>query len=122
MSEIQTVNGQRVLLWEQEGVPLASSRDASDLVGEAFSAEAKVVVIPVERLSPDFFKLSSGLAGEVLQKFVNYGLKVAILGDITAAVAASSPLRDFVRESNRGRSVWFVEDRADLDARVAALA
>lgn len=122
MSEIETINGQRVLLWDREGAPLASSRDASDLVGEAFSTEAKVVVIPVERLSPEFLKLSSGLAGEVLQKFVNYGLKVAILGDITAAVAASGPLRDFVRESNRGRSVWFVDDRADLDARIAALA
>ena len=120
MSEIETINGQRVLLWSREGAPLASSRDASDLVGEALSAQAKLVVIPVERLSPDFLKLSSGLAGEVLQKFVNYGLKVAILGDIAAAVAASGPLRDFVRESNRGRSVWFVPDRADLDARIAA--
>lgn len=122
MSEIETINGQPVLFWSREGAPLASSRDASDLVGEALSAQAKLVVIPVERLSPDFLKLSSGLAGEVLQKFVNYGLKVAILGNIAAAVAASGPLRDFVRESNRGRSVWFVPDRADLGARIAALA
>lgn len=121
MSKIETINGQRILLCDREGAALASSRDASDLVGEAFSAEAKMIVIPVERLSPDFLKLSSGLAGEVLQKFVNYGLKVAIIGDIAAAIAASGPLRDFVRESNRGHSVWFVDDRADLDARVAAL-
>ena len=121
MSEIEIINGQRVLLWNREGAPLASSHDASDLVGEAFSTEAKLIVIPVERLSPDFLRLSSGLAGEVLQKFVNYGLKVAILGDVSAAVAASGPLGDFVRESNRGRSVWFVDDRADLNAKIATL-
>lgn len=119
MNQIEVIAGHRVLFWDLDGAPLASSREASDLVGDAFSAEAKLVVIPAGRLSPDFLKLSTGLAGEVLQKFVNYGLKVAILGDIGPALAASGPLRDFVRESNRGRSVWFVADRADLEARIA---
>ena len=40
------------------------------------------------RLSPDFLRLSTGLAGDVLQKFVNYGLRVAIVGDVSAAAAS----------------------------------
>lgn len=84
------------------------------------SLGAELVVVPTARLSADFLRLSTGLAGEVLQKFVNYRLTPVILGDISVAVAASDPLRDFVRESNRGRSVLFVPDRDALEERLAA--
>lgn len=77
-------------------------------------------MIPVERLAPEFFRLSTGLAGEVLQKFVTYGYQVAIVGDIAAHVATSSALRDFVRESNAGRHVCCLPDQAALDARLAS--
>ena len=58
--------------------------------------------------------------GEVIQKFVNYRLRLAFVGDIGVAVAASDALRDFVRESNRGRHVWFVADMAALEAKLSA--
>ena len=119
--ETTEIAGLRVLLWPENGPSLASGRDASDIIGDAFSVQAQVVVIPAVRLSPDFLRLSTGLAGEVLQKFVNYGLRAVILGDVSAA-AASGPLRDFIGESNRGRQVWFLPDLAALEAKVAQLA
>ena len=67
-------------------------------------------MIPVSRLGPGFLTLSTRIAGEVIQKFVTYGFQVAFVGDVSAAVAASNALRDFVCESNRGRHVWFVND------------
>ena len=115
------IAGLRVLLWRQDGRPLATGRDASDIIGDAFSAQAQIVAIPAARLSPDFLRLSIGLAGEVLQKFVNYGLRAVILGDVSAAAAASAPLRDFIGESNRGRQVWFLPDLAALETKAAAL-
>ena len=69
---------------------------------------------------PDFFDLRTGLAGAVLQKLVNYHLRVAIVGDVTREVAASKAFADFVTESNRGGHVWFVRDEAELEARLAA--
>jgi hypothetical protein len=113
------LGGVRAVAWPQDGAPLSTGRDAGDLVGAAFSHEARLVILPAANLSPDFLRLASGLAGEVLQKFVNYGLRVAIVGDIAAALAQSAPLRDFVRESNRGRQVWFVADLAELETRLA---
>ena len=101
------------------GTVIADGQGAVDLIGETWGEEADLVALPVERLAPAFFRLSTGLAGEVLQKFVTYGLRVAVVGDIEAHLAASSALRDFVRESNAGRHVWFVADRAALDARLA---
>ncbi len=70
-----------------------------------------------QQQSPDFLKLSTGVAGEVFQKFVNYGLGCAIVGDITRALENSGALRDFVRETNKGKSIWFVADFAELEGR-----
>lgn len=63
-------------------------------------------------VTEDFFILSNGLAGEILQKFVNYGIKFAIYGDYSKYT--SKPLKDFVYESNQGTDAFFVatEDKA----------
>ena len=120
MSGASQMVGQ-VLVWmcDPAGSPLDGDRAATDIIGDALGSGARMVAIPVARLGPGFLTLSTRIAGEVIQKFVNYGLQVAFVGDISAAVAASDALRDFVRESNRGRHVWFVEDLAALEAKLA---
>jgi hypothetical protein len=96
------------------GRMLAQESDALDIIGEAFGQQAELVVIPVGRLSPDFFRLGTGLAGAVLQKFTNYNLRVAIVGDISAYTDKSVPLSDFVRECNRRGQVRFLVSDAEL--------
>jgi hypothetical protein len=118
--QLVELGGRRAWLCAADGPPLASERDAADLVGETLGAGVRLVIIPLARLSPAFLDLKTRLAGEVLQKFVTYGRQVAIVGDVSAAVAASGALRDFVRESNRGRSVWFVADLAALERKLGA--
>ena len=114
----EQVAGVRVLIVDAGGPPIASERDGADLIGDAIGEGADWLAIPVARLSDDFLKLSTGLAGEILQKAVNYRISVAIVGDIAARVAASKPLNDFVVESNRGRHVWFVDDLDALRTRL----
>jgi Domain of unknown function (DUF4180) len=80
------------------------------------------VALPAGRLDDRFYDLRTGLAGEVLQKFVNYRVRLVVLGDISAHTAASDALRDLVRESNRGDHIWFVTDLDELDTRFAARA
>jgi hypothetical protein len=115
---ISEIAGLRAYVCDANGPPIASERDATDIVGETLGPEARLVVIPLSRLAPAFLDLKTRLAGEVLQKFVNYRRQVAILGDVSEAVAGSEALRDFVRESNRGRTVWFVPDMAALEAKL----
>jgi hypothetical protein len=97
-----------------EGPLLRSANDAIELT---YSVEADWIAVPVQRLDPAFFDLSSGVAGEFVQKFVNYGQRLAIVGEIPDPSAA---LRDFVRECNRGRQVWVVADAGELAARLRA--
>ena len=115
---VHDLAGACVFVCPDEGPSLAEDRNLSDLIGELFSSGARVVAVPLARLGPDFLRLSSGVAGHVLQKLVNYRFQVAVVGDVAAAVAASAPLRDFVRESNRGTTVWFVADVKALEAKL----
>jgi hypothetical protein len=117
---LQTIAGIRALLLPAEGPALESERDATDVIGEVLGVDAQLVAIPVERLSADFFTLSTRKAGLFIQKFTNYRVRLAIVGEIGAQVAASQALGDFVRESNRGQQVWFVRDMDELAAKLAA--
>lgn len=117
--ELKTLAGHAVFVCAPDGPVLASEADAVDLIGSLWGIEAEWVALPVARLSPGFLTLRTGLAGAVIQKFVTYRLRLAILGDISAEVAVSPALADFVRESNSGDRVWFVNDPAALEARLA---
>ncbi|HEY6904010.1 MAG TPA: DUF4180 domain-containing protein [Candidatus Acidoferrales bacterium] len=101
-----------------EGPLLRSDRDAVDLMSEAMSHGIRFIVIPAERLSDDFFRLKTRIAGEVIQRFAMYRMRVAILGDISRHVAESTSLRDFVYESNRGNQCWFVADLDEFSKRL----
>ncbi|MEO7222089.1 MAG: DUF4180 domain-containing protein [Devosia sp.] len=96
------------LIFDNDGPILAREGDTNDFISQGWDAQADRLVIPVSRLSPDFFKLSTGLAGAVLQKCTNYSFRVAIVGDISAYTDKSGPLRDFVYESNKRGDVRFV--------------
>lgn len=115
---IRQIRGTNALVLAAEGASLESERDATDVIGETFGADVGLVLIPASRLSGDFFRLSTRKAGLFIQKFTNYRIRLAILGDIEAHVAASDALRDFVRESNKGQAVWFVTDEAALEAKL----
>ena len=67
----------------------------------------KNIAIPNDLITDRFFILSSGLAGEILQKFINYRFRIAIYGDYTKYT--SKPLKDFIYESNNGRDVFFTD-------------
>jgi hypothetical protein len=99
----------KVLWVDNEGPPLGTEDDAVELIGEALGQDADLIAIPAQRLSADFWRLSTRTAGLFLQKLINYRLRVVIVGDISEPVAGSSALADFVRESNRGGQVSFVD-------------
>lgn len=108
----------RLFLCAGDGPPLRSDRDAVDLIGEAFGADVEAIVIPTSRLGPGFLDLSTRIAGDVIQKLVNYRYRAVFLGDISQSLEVSKALRDFVRESNRGTMVWFLPDLAALEQRL----
>ena len=72
----------------------------------------KNIIIDKNLIAEKFFILSTGFAGEILQKYINYGGRIAIFGDYSHYT--SKPLHDFIYESNQGKDVFFAatEDEA----------
>jgi hypothetical protein len=117
MTISQTPTGD-LRLYEVDAIG-STLRSASDILSEVFSAGANFAVLPVGRLDPAFFQLRTGLAGEIMQKFVNYGIRLAIIGDISSLTAASEPLHDLVYEMNQGTDIWFIPTREQLETRLS---
>ena len=76
-----------------------------------YETGAERIVIDKAVICGDFFILSTGMAGEILQKFMNYHVKVAVFGDYSHYT--SKPLKDFIYESNHGKDFFFVATREE---------
>lgn len=91
---------------EDSGLVITDVQSAIDLLMTAkYEFGTKNIIIAKEQIADRFFVLSSGLAGEILQKYVNYGGRIAIYGDYSHYT--SKPLHDFIYESNKGKDVFF---------------
>src|SRR5690606_10319287 len=102
---------------ELMGGVIASERDATEVLGNASYLGADHVLVTAEQLGPGFRDLSSGLAGAVAQKFVNYGMRLVVVG--VDPGAGSESWRAWVRESNRGSPLWFLAGRGEARAGLA---
>ena len=91
--------------------------DILDLMAEVRYNGSGTMIIHKKSLHPDFFDLKTRVAGEILQKFSNYRMQLAIVGDFSAYKSKS--LKDFIKESNRMGTIYFVgtidEARSKLD-------
>ena len=118
---LTTIQRVQVLVCAPDGKKLKSEREALDLIGEAIQQGAELILVPVQRLEDDFFRLKTRLAGHIIQKFVTYRRRLVILGDISGHVAQSRALKDFVYEANRGTQVWFLTDLQELNERLGRM-
>ena len=95
--------------------------DAASALELAMSAKyetgADRLAIDKRVIAEDFFILSTGMAGEILQKFINYHVKAAIWGDYTRY--ADKPLKDFICQSNKGGDFFFVETKEEAVRKLA---
>lgn len=99
------------------GVLITDGQSALDLIATVkYETGCEAMVLPKSALSEDFFRLPTGLAGEVLQKFINYHMRLAVVGDYSGYT--SKNLKDFLYESNKGSAVLFLADEAEAVTRL----
>ena len=102
-------NNIKVAVVSSDELLIADVQSALDLIMTVkYETDCTNIVINKEAVVKDFFVLSTCLAGEILQKFINYGVRFAIYGDFSEYT--SKPLRDFMYESNKGKDIYFQPD------------
>lgn len=102
-------NGTDIALINSPSLVLTDVQSALDLMATIqYEHGCERIAVNKEAVAEDFFILSTRLAGDILQKFINYGKKLAIYGDFSRYT--SKPLKDFIYESNNGSDIFFMPD------------
>jgi hypothetical protein len=115
---IVETNNVRIAVVESDTLVVTDGQSALDLVATVdYGHGTQRVIIPKSAICEDFFKLSTGIAGEVAQKFVNYGFRIAIVGDFSGYT--SNPLRDYIYECNSGRHINFAATEEEATRRLS---
>lgn len=105
-------NGIDIAVISGDELVIVDTQSALDLeMTVKYETGAERIVIDKDVICGDFFVLSTGMAGEILQKFTNYHVKVAVYGDYSHYT--SKPLKDLIYESNHGKDFFFVSTKEE---------
>ena len=111
-TEVIKKNNTEVAVVNSEELLITDVQSALDLVMTVkYETGCTNIAVNKGAIINDFFVLSTCLAGEILQKFINYGVRFAIYGDFSEYT--SKPLKDFMYESNKGHDVFFVSSQEE---------
>jgi hypothetical protein len=109
--ETHNINDTKIAEVISEGIIINNIEDGLDLLGNLYYQGFDKIVLHENNITPDFFDLKTGIAGEILQKFSNYRVRLAIVGDFSKYTSKS--LTNFIYESNKGRHINFVTSTAE---------
>lgn len=104
--ETHTINEIKIAEIISESIIIKNSSDGLDLLGNIYYQGYDRLIIHEKNIIPEFFDLKNGMAGEILQKFSNYRVHLAIVGQFTQHTGKS--ITDFIRESNKYGHIVFV--------------
>ena len=110
--EITTIKGNQheIAVVNSDEIVITDVQSALDLImSVSYQTGSNRIIINKSAICEDFFDLSTQIAGDILQKFVTYKIKIAIVGDFSAYTSKS--LKAFIYESNRGNNVFFLPDK-----------
>jgi uncharacterized membrane protein len=104
------VNDGQATYFISDAILISSEQDALDIMGEA---ELGGIILHDYNFEKDFFDLSTRKLGDVLQKFTNYRMRLAIIGDFSKY--PSKILPNFIAESNRHKKYIFVSSLDEVN-------
>ena len=107
------INGQTIAEFNAQDVVLRTTQEFLQMIMDSC---AEGIIVHQQNIDESFFQLRSGLAGEMLQKVVNYRLRLAIVGDFS--IYESESLKAFITESNRTSTIVFVHTTAEALTRL----
>ena len=110
--EIHEKNNIRIAEVISETVLITNAEDGVDLLGNLYYQDFDKIIIHERNITPNFFDLKNGIAGEILQKFSTYRVSLAIVGDFNKYESKS--VKEFIFESNKFGHINFA--RTTLEA------
>ncbi|MFB5249166.1 DUF4180 domain-containing protein [Bacillus cereus] len=114
------IGGINIAVVRNDTVLISDVQSALDLMATVqYEADSKRIVINRSLISESFFDLKTRLAGDILQKFINYSVKIAIVGDFSMYTGKS--LKDFIYECNKGKDIFFLATEQQAIEKLSSL-
>lgn len=102
-------NGLKTAQIVSDNILIKKLDDATQLLGDMYYQGFDKIILNESNICPEFFDLKTKLAGEILQKFSNFNMKLQIIGSWQKYQSPS--LQDFIFESNKGSLINFIEKK-----------
>ena len=119
-TETRIINNLKITVVSSSEIIISDVASAIDFIATvSYETGSHAVILNKAAVSEGFFDLKTKIAGEILQKFVQYQMKLAIVGDFSRY--SSKSLKDFFYECNKGRDLFFVSDEETAIEKLAAL-
>jgi hypothetical protein len=109
--ETHNINDTKIAEVISEDNIISSIDDGLELLGNLYYQDFDKIIIHEKNITPKFFDLKNGIAGEILQKFSNYRVRLVIVGDFSKYITKS--INEFIYESNKGRQINFVNSQSE---------
>jgi len=117
-----------IKIHEQDGIKIAevaankvlisNAEEGLQLLADLYYQDFDRIILHERNICNDFFDLRTKLAGEILQKFSNFRVRLAIVGDFNKFSGQS--IKDFIFESNKSKQINFLTSLADAKDRLSA--
>lgn len=103
----------RYIEFASSEVQIRSEKDAIDIISACFENDVCLIMLHSEALDDDFFKLRTGVAGAILQKFVNYRFKVALV--VSDDEKIKGKFKELLAETNKGNDYRVFNSKTDAE-------
>lgn len=90
-----------------DDVLINNPEEGLQLLVDLYYQDFDKIIIREKNIIPAFFDLKTGIAGEILQKFSNYRVRLVIVGEFIQYPGQS--IKDFIFESNKGKQINFLD-------------
>ena len=92
---------------------ISSENDALDLIALCWEHGTNALMIHYTALSEDFFNLRTKVAGNIIQKFVNYGIKVTAI--VPQETIQKGRFKEMAMETNKGNHFRLYESKEEAE-------
>lgn len=115
--ELHEIGGNRVAEVVSDNILIKTPQDGLDLLADLYYQDVDKMILYEKNITPGFFDLKTGIAGELLQKFSNYRMQLVIIGDYSKYTGKS--IKDFIYESNKHTQVNFVHSMEEAKEKLS---
>ncbi|MEK4912862.1 DUF4180 domain-containing protein [Bacillus sp. FSL E2-8887] len=114
------IGGINIAVVRNDTVLISDVQSALDLMATVqYEVDSKRIAINKSLISESFFDLKTRLAGDILQKFINYRVKISIIGDFS--MYTSKSLKDFIYECNKGKDIFLLATEQQAIEKLSSL-